>query len=231
MRMKNLILGIAAALGVASSAPADTIISDTFKAAGGSARPLGAARTEQGNTAWEATPNLMASGGSEGGVTVSDGAYFIGKLPLPRAPFQKLVIEATVRLTKDQGENPWVAIGAGNPGPTNNSWGGGFFLLLHQDGQWGAFFNPDLAKRETISRLDGGRAVDFDAEGTNTLKIEYDRAKNQVSMWVNGAKVIDGAGLGQPGFHPELSYAGFSGSGGQQADATCLQELKIRLKD
>jgi len=214
-----------------SEAHGDSQISDSFKTSGRSEQPLDGAKAESGNATWEATSNLIIKSGSESGVAVNDSAYFIGKVPISGSQTKGIELEASVRLSKVSGTNPWFAIGLGNPGRKNNSWGGGFFLLLHKDGQWAGFFNPNPEKRETISRLSGGRAVDFDGEGTNSLKIDYDKTKNQVSMWVNGAKVIDDYDLSQHDFQPDLAYAGFSGSDGQLSDIVGLEDIKVSLKD
>lgn len=231
MKTYAALLGIMGTVFALSAAHGASEFTDSFKVSSESERPLDGSKVETGSGHWEATPNLIVRSATANGVVVEDAAFYIGKIPVAGSEAKILEIEATVQISKDTGENPWVAIGAGNPGRTNNSWGGGFFLLLHKDGQWAGFFNPDFEKRETILRLNGGKAVDFDAEGPNTLKIEYDKVRNLVSMWVNGAKVVDGYDLGQHNFQPDLAYAGFSGSGGQIAGALCLQDIKILLKD
>lgn len=216
-------LRLALALTLIASAGfihADTTIKDQFglkeRTAG---QPLNKTAAESGDTAWQATPNLLLDSDAEGGfVTVNDPQPYVGRVAIP-ATAKVISVEAKVQpvLSKwaiEKGlPGNWIALGIGNPQLGTPAWGKGVFVYIDPKGNFNCSGDPDPAdfRSKSIVAVKAGKAPEFNPDQPNRLKFEYNREGNTISLWINGVQALDKISLEGRGFTVEPAYAGFSG--------------------
>lgn len=160
---------------------------------------------------WEATSNLFIS--QNGGVEVTDDGPFVGRVVLP-AEGRIITLEASVRPTSKESNPPWVGIGIGSAKLGNPTFGG-LYLFAHATGICSLAFNadPNDATSARAITLQSGQIRSWDPDGTNRLRLVYDRESNLASAWVNDELLAEAVNLEENNFSLSCEFAGFSGYG------------------
>lgn len=229
--MKTLPFVLTLTMAIAA-VQAEQVIKDGFDLVSESKVPLAAAVTETGDRVWEATPNVVViKDGSGGVVSLTDGKSFGFRLPVP-SESELITLEAQVHPASSTNGDQWIAVGIGNtPINTKNlnvAWAQGVFLLLGANGRYQCLFNATTSPTGA-AQIQGGPAPAYKAEGMNRIKIEYRRAENKVSMWVNDQKILGGYNLEKRGFTPNPAYAGVTGFG-QTPDQQSVDNVVLTLQ-
>lgn len=176
--------------------PNRTVIRDSF-ANNTSPRPVGAplsgTQTERGARTWSAVSTVVL-GTSE--VTTSVGGSTAHPAGVPFNPpadpnLSENVVEADLILAGTD----WIAVGFSLSG-TSGFWGDGqVWATLSENGGWAALAHG-------LTHLIGtGQAPEMIPGGLNKLSVHHDRNTNEVSVNVNGNRVLNDFDLGYSFLH------------------------------
>lgn len=215
-------------LAAVAGAQAETVIKDQFGLKERvSGLPLNRTSTESGDASWQATPNVLLGGeGDAGYVVTKDNMPYMARVAIPSTA-KVITVEAKVRPQPEKNPN-WIALGIGNPKLGTPPWGKGVFLMIDTAGNWGVLGNPDpedFASKSTVG-IKRGKSPEYNPDGLNRLKLQYNRAENSVSAWINGNAVLENASLEGKAFPVEPAFAGFSGYG-QAAKVKTVSDFTV----
>lgn len=169
---------------------------------------------------WQATPNVVAvATKAVSGLGVADTRShgFLSRVPINGTP-ETISLQAEIRLAEvPHDKSGWISVGIGNstmgPSNLNISWGEGIFLLADTRGMFQCVYNPSASDHQQAVQFRSGMIEDFMVDGWITLGLDYNRAKNTVTMTVNGKTVLKNFALESRGFTPNPFTAGVSGYG------------------
>ncbi|MHB1158398.1 MAG: PEP-CTERM sorting domain-containing protein [Phycisphaerales bacterium] len=214
-------------MGVNATARASTI-TDHFTLTGGArtaGAPLGGATTETGGATWVSSPAGIgpAFGGNAGNgyVTITNDSASRNARVLTPTDGDIVDLQTDVHPT---GSSGWMGIGLGNP-PNNATatWPSGIFVLIYTGGSY------QVSANGTSIVIKTDTAPSYNSTGLNTLKLEYNKPQNQVSVWINNTQVVNAYDLDSNSFTPTITYAGFSYSanlnGAESADNFSLTTI------
>lgn len=222
-KMTRVLLAILAGIAMAGVVQAETVIKDQFglkeRVVG---LPLNKTATESGDANWQATPNvIMAGEGDAGYVAIADVMPFMARVSIP--PTAKLItVEAKLRAVPSKVSGNWMAIGIGNPKLGSPPWGNGVFVTIDTAGNYGCLGDPDPNDfvSKSVVGIKRGKMPEFNPDGLNRVKLEFDKADNSVSVWINGSPVMEKVSIGGKNFTVEPAFAGFSGFGQEPKSKT-----------
>jgi hypothetical protein len=205
-RLTHLVaVTLLACLSVAS-ALAETVRADFGGQPAG--EPLKGAAFGKGAGAWQATANLRFGGGGDGGLTVENAAPFMGRVAVPAGA--KVITAEADLCAAGPG---WVALGIGAPHLGTPTWGKGLYVILKGNGSFTLFGNddPDDWESKSAKGLKSGTVAGFVSQEPVNLRLMLETEGPKATLWVNGAKVVDGMSLAGRAFTVEPGFAGVSG--------------------
>lgn len=184
-------------------------ITDNFTLTGGARTAgltLNGATTETGGTTWvtRSTSPMPVFGGdvTNGYVTLNDDGTSRNARVLTPTDGDIVDLQADVHPT---GSSGWMGIGLGNPAfHSDATWPSGVFVLIYTGGQY------QVSANGTSIVIKTGATPSYNSNGLNTLKLEYNKVQNQMSVWINSTQVVSSYDLDSNSFTPTITYAGFS---------------------
>lgn len=170
--------------------------------------PLNDAAFAPGAGPWRATANLAFAGGADGGIAVTNESPFMGRVAI--APEAEVVVAEADLMSPVSG---WVALGLGAPKLGTPTWGRGLYVIVNDKGGYALFGNDNPADwmSKSAVRLKVGGINGFAPQTPVRVKLQYDKERQEVTLWINQAMVADRLGVADRGFTVEPSFAGFSG--------------------
>jgi len=163
--------------------------------------PLVGTATEVSGRRWVGNESIIFAGSDIDPYVTSHSNWGHSLVVVPYVPSgPAMSVEADVSVANSNG---WMAIGF-TKGTRELWYDGQVWMNLRPNGSVEVYVNAAL------NPIYQGVATDFNANGMNTMKIEYNVANHTVTAWVNSEKVADRVNLsGIAGFTPDIKYAGF----------------------
>jgi len=208
--MKHKIVALLAGLILASGLQAEVMVKDTFALSTErtKAAELDGAKSEVGGATWMADKGLVFAGDVGNGyltMTPPQDRVFCAKVKVPADMGDVIIVQGDVQPSK----SGWVAVGIGEGGLI---WKNGLFLLVEPSGNSQRIYCDDSGTTKSLPLQSTGKAK-VKTDALNTLKLQYDKKANLVSMWLNDEPVLKDFHLDTLHFKPVTTYAGFSGYG------------------
>lgn len=182
---------------------------------------------------WQAASNLLIGedGGKKGAVVVNNEDGFVAKLPVPDGNLIK--IAADLRSTGS--DDSAMSIGLGDPSPGNATWLSGIFVTLSPNGKYSVMAHPNPGdpssnfNKDPLTYLKNGVISNFNADGANSVVLEYDKAANTLSLTINGEPCLEHVDLVRWNLTPSTAFAGFSGWH-QKTESALVDSFELSVK-